>query len=183
MYECGQLLSLTLPSSSSVQHLEKLIKKAKVLPPLVPMEDSNHASPCPHRGALTPAHPLVTLTTQVSPLFLHSQVHFQISLGSCSALPRKLNSVGKKSFHTFLMCMGPSVFTSKPNLGWGSILSLQSGYNTDLGIHLHSELWVWGLDFANHIPPLPLLLPLGSRNSLGLRRHLFLPDYLLFSLA
>ena len=34
MYECGQLLSLTLPSSSSVQHLEKLIKKAKVLPPM-----------------------------------------------------------------------------------------------------------------------------------------------------
>lgn len=63
------------------------------LPVLGPVEDSNHASPCLHRGALTPAHPVAMLTTQASPLFLHPEVHFQISLGSYSILPRKLNSL------------------------------------------------------------------------------------------
>lgn len=130
MFQCWELLSLTL-LSSSVPHLSKLKENTRWLAPLVPAGNSNHSSsPTPHHHKNPSQSPFPALLS-----------HFRTCLGT-SLLSLESFIIWAIKFFTPSwrcvcgVCMCGHQWTSKANVGggwgWGSILFLWSGPNSEL---------------------------------------------------
>ena len=176
---------LSLFSSLSALHLSKSVIKA-MPPPVGALADSNQSKTCSHRGSSPPAHSWVTVTNQCQSPFPVLWSSFSDQLGSLSCSPRKLIMWVVNLLKTPRCVDVVSLGSASPShVGWGvhpvSSEWLQCWPSCPLAVsqclsessfqnhNLCPILWFWGLGSTDYIPPLPLLRPLGSRNSCGLQ--------------
>ena len=109
MFVCWELSSSTTPSSSSVLHLGKLIRKPRCSFLWEPEVQTKGAPAHMWEPTSQPTPTHKKNASQPTSYTLPS--HFWVLLGACPALPRKAHYVNDKQFHHLLVRGGISIIS------------------------------------------------------------------------